>query len=146
MLLNREAIMATVRTLKTEPVAVPAWGGTVHVRELSASEFDAFEASFAEERQAALDTGVAYRPNVRGRMLVACICDAQGNPVFLKGDETLVGGMAAHELEGLVTVADRLNRFTKVHKEILEKKYEAAGGSAPASGSPSSGESPTPSA
>jgi hypothetical protein len=144
MLLNREAIMATVRTLKSEAVAVPAWGGTVHVRELSASELDAFEASFAEERQAAVDAGRAYKPNVRGRMLVACICDAQGQPVFLKGDETIVGNMAGHELEGLVTVADKLNRFTKVHKEILEKKYEAAGAPASASASPLPGESPTP--
>lgn len=141
--LNREAIMATVRAMKTEPVAVPAWGGTVHVRELSASELDAFEASFAEERQAALNAGKAYKPNVRGRMLVACICDAQGKPLFLQGDETIVGNMAGHELEGLVTVADRLNRFTKVHREILEKKYEAAGEPGSASGSPSPGESPT---
>lgn len=140
MLLNRDAIMATVRQLKSEPVAVPAWGGTVHVRELSASDLDAFETSFAEERQKALNEGVPYRPNVRGRMLVACICDAQGNPIFLKGDEELVGKMAAHELEGLVTVADRLNRFTKAHQQALEKKFETAGGSESASGLPLSGE------
>lgn len=137
--LNRDDIMATMRTLKSEPVAVPAWGGTVHVRELSAADLDAFESSFAEERQKAVDAGVPYRPNVRGKMLVACICDAKGESVFLKGDEEVVGRMAAHELEGLVQVADRLNRFTKVHREILEKKYEAAGDTASASASPSSG-------
>lgn len=146
MLLNRDSIMATVRTLKHEPVGVPAWGGTVHVRELSAAELDAFEASFAEERQKALDAGVPYKPNVRGKMLVACISDAQGKPIFLPGDEAVVGKMAAHELEGLVTVADRLNRFTKVHREILEKKYEAAGVTASASDSLPSQESSTPSA
>lgn len=139
MLLNRDQIMSSVRTqLKSEPVAVPAWGGTVHVRELSAADLDAFEASFAEERQKAVDKGETYRPNVRGRMLVACVCDAQGQPIFLQGDESIVGGMAAHELEGLVTVADRLNRFTKVHRQILEKKYEATGGTASASESPPS--------
>jgi hypothetical protein len=146
MNLTRDAIMATVRTLKSEPVSVPAWGGTVHVRELSANELDTFESSFAEERSKAIKDGVTYRPNVRGRMLVACICDAQGNPIFLRGDEKLVGDMAAHELEGLVTVADRLNRFTKSHQEALEKKFETAGGSDSASASPSPGESPTPSA
>lgn len=138
MLLNRDAILATIRDLKSEPVAVPAWGGTVHVRELSAADLDAFEASFAEERQKALDAGRPYKPNVRGKMLVACISDAQGKPIFLPGDEAIVGSMAAHELEGLVTVADRLNRFTKVHREILEKKYEAAGAIESVSDSPSS--------
>jgi len=136
MLLNRDQIMATVRELKSEPVAVPAWGGTVHVRELSAIEVDALEASFQEERQKAIDAGVKYKPNVRGKTLVACISDAQGQPIFLPGDEAIVGKMASHELSGLCETADRLNRSSKAQRDALEKKYETTGGTASPSGSP----------
>lgn len=141
MLLNRDQIMASVRSLKSEPVAVPAWGGTVHVRELSATELDAIETAFAEERQKAVSAGVPYKPNVRGKMLAACISDAQGQPIFFAADEGIIGGMAAHELSGLCETADRLNRQSKAQRDALEKKFEAAGGSDSASGSPPKSES-----
>jgi len=139
-MLKRDDILGAGRELKKQEVKVPAWGGNVMVRELSASEQDAFEASFAEERQKAIDAGVPYKPNVRGKMLVACVCDDQGKQIFQAGDEKAIGDMPAHELEPVINVADQLNKFTKVHKEILEKKYAATGASASATGSASSGE------
>lgn len=139
----REQILATETGCATEAVMVPAWGQTVHVKELSASDQDALEMSFSDERDKAKEEGKAYKPNVRAKTIVACVCDATGQPIFQAIDEAMIGNMAVHKLEGLLTVIDRLNRLSESHKKKLEKKYEVAGDTEPASGSPGSGESKT---
>lgn len=126
-MLTREQILASKTQRKRIPVIVPAWGGRVFVRELSAAEMDLFEASFAEERQAAEKAGKTYKPNVRAKMLVACVCTEDGEAVFQPGDEVTLSEFAAHEIEAAVVTADRINHFTKAHREELEKKYETAG-------------------
>lgn len=140
----REKILGTIRVARLEPVLVPAWNDKVWVKELEADEKDSFEASLAEDRQKALDAGVAYKPRVRARMLLWCVRDERGAPVFLPEDEPSLAKMIAHELEPVINKVEELNKFRDGHRDKFEKKYATAGGGATPADSPGSGESSTP--
>ncbi len=128
MSLTREEILGARKPAKLVKVQVPAWNGSVFVKELTSEEMDAFEAHIGQMRQKALDDGKEYRPNVRGSILAECICDEKGIRLFQPSDAADLGKWVAHELEPVVNECDKINHFTKVHQANLEKKYAVAGG------------------
>jgi hypothetical protein len=143
-ILSRQQIIGNKRACKMVEIAVPHWGGNVMVKELTGSELDAFEAGMAKEYEKAMKGGKEYKPNVRALILLCCICDAEGKPIFEEGDQEALGNLPAWQIEALIDNADQLNRITAKYKESLEKKYAKAGGSASATVSRTDGESPTP--
>lgn len=100
-MLDREILRSKLRTLRTETVAMPSWGGDVTVRELSAAERFAIPSRSAE---------VAKRYGLPDEFAMACviavmaIVDDDG-PIFTADDIPMFGG---EELGDLFTVAKRV--------------------------------------
>jgi hypothetical protein len=140
--LTREQILGQKRAPKMEEIAVPHWGGNVFVKELSAGDVDAFEAAMQEESAKKSKDG-EYRPNVRGRVLVLCLCDADGKPIFKPEDADAMSEMPKWQIDALIDAAFRLNRLSEAYEKGLEKKYARRGDGASPADSPGSGESET---
>jgi hypothetical protein len=80
--------------LKRERVNIPELGGTVVVRELSAGE--------------AMD--LARNPGEPLSMLVKCILNEDGTPMFIQGDEKLIGdSLPIATVNNLIEVVTRLS-------------------------------------
>lgn len=102
-MLNRQQILDADDLRLTEADA-PEWGGTVFLRIMSGTERDAFEQLYIAEGQ-----GFA---NFRARLLVRCLCDAEGKRLFEDGDADALGAKSASAISPLYDVAARLNGIT----------------------------------
>lgn len=130
--LDRNAILATP-DLPIEPVDVPAWGGVVYVRGLSAAGRDAYEASLSRiEGVGKKQTRVADLSNVRAKLLARCVCDQAGELLFTDADIEALGAKSAEALEPLIEKAQALSGMTERDVERLEGNSETAPGDAPA--------------
>jgi hypothetical protein len=112
-----------------EDVAVPEWGGTVRVRELTGTERDKMEASMA---------GASGRPSpeklagFRARLAAAALVDADGKRLFRSDAETRrLGEKSATALQRVCDVAMRLSGLTE------EDQGELLGNSEPGQSEPS---------
>lgn len=110
MSLNRAAILA-VSDLQTEIVDVPEWGGSVHVRTMSGSERDRFEAEHAKDPS----------KDFRARLAATTVCDESGNALFEAADVPSLGRKSCAALDRITEVAIRLNGFSKADQEALAK-------------------------
>ncbi len=115
--LNRNQILAA-QDIKTQTVSVPEWGGDVIVKTMSGTERDAFEMSILQERGDDEKKNVA---NYRSRLLVKCLVDDNGNPVFSDADIAELGAKSAVAMDRILTVAQRLNGLGKTDVEALTK-------------------------
>lgn len=97
-----------------EDVVVPEWGGrTVRVRSLIGTDRDAFEAGIA---------GNGKKPNlsdVRAKLLVKAIVNAQGQRLFADGDSGKLGRKNAAALDRLFETARRLSGLSDKDVEEL---------------------------
>lgn len=82
-------------------VAVPEWGGDVHVRAISGAERDAFELAITPPH--------GKPENIRAHLVVLCACDAEGAPLFTRADLAAVGALEARALDRIATVARQVN-------------------------------------
>ena len=114
MALDRSSLLKISR--KVEPVAVPEWGGTVHIREISISEKDSLEGSYDQANKSG-----AWWQDFRARLLVLCICDEQGNRLFSNDDVSKVAELPACGATRVWEAAATLNRLRKDDQETLEK-------------------------
>ncbi len=115
MLLDMSSINA-VQDLNFEDVPVPEWGGEVRVRTMTGTERDAWEASLSP-------AGVKGGPdlaNLRARLLVKCLVDAQGGRLY-DDEAVFLGAKSAGALERLFVVAQRLNGLGTSAVETAEK-------------------------
>lgn len=115
--LTREAILQA-DDLKFEDVEVAAWGGTVRVRALTASERDAFEA------EAYLTNGPDREKNarnVRARLVVKSLINEQGERLFKDEEADLVGRKHGAVIDQLFWTARRLSAFTEEEVDALVK-------------------------
>jgi len=96
-----DSILEALKTpRRTEPVE--AMGGTAHVAAMTAEERDAWELATA-----AKSTGPR---NVRGALLAATLCDAEGNQLFSDPDAaSKLAKLPARDIEPLIAVAFELN-------------------------------------
>ena len=113
--LTRDAILAAA-TLKTEEVAVPEWGGTVLVRELSGRQRDEFEASLAVQRGGKMVSDVR---NMRAKLVIRSMVSEDGQPVFPPEDVDTVGELPAAGLDRVFEVASRLSGLSERDQEDL---------------------------
>lgn len=101
-LLNKSAILGA-KDLKHEDVPVPEWGGSVRVRVMTGAERDEFRNAIAS------DEGHAPIGKVSAALLVATCIDEAGERLFSVEDMAALQEKSAASLDGLATVAMRLN-------------------------------------
>lgn len=103
--LSRDAILKA-QDLKREAVEVPEWGGSVLVRQMTASERDRFEARLFVGDGA---TRTINQDNLRAKLCALCIVDEQGKRMFEDADIAALGGKSAAALNRVFDVAQRIN-------------------------------------
>lgn len=106
--------------LAREEVHVPSWklSGPIYVREMTASERDAYEAYILDNR------GKNERANLRGlraRLVALTLVDEAGNRIFSDEDVEAVGRKGARAIEPIVEAAMRLNAMRSADVEALAK-------------------------
>ena len=121
ILLNREAIFAAP-DIQTEDVHIPQWGGTVRVKNLTASERDAFEDSTTTQRGNNLELN---RKNFRAKLVALCVVDEDGKRIFGDADIHKLGAKSAAAMDLLFAAASRLSGISKDDEDELLKNSES---------------------
>ena len=107
--LGRDAILSA-DDMGHVPVNVPEWGGSVHVRMLTARQRDAFELWVSGDT----------KENIRARLAVLCVCDADGKLLFSDDDADALGEKSGSAMDRIFDAAADLNKFSKKDTEELE--------------------------
>lgn len=110
----------------TESVEVREWGGVVKVRGLTGVERDDWEVSIVESR------GRGNRKmnlqNMRARLVVRCVIDADGKRMFGDADAGALGAKSAAALSKLYDVAARLSGISSEDEEELAESFTSGDG------------------
>lgn len=114
MLLNKEAI-AAAQDLTSEVVSVPEWGGEVRVRVMSGTDRDSLSASMRD------GAGNVDLMKYRARLLVRCIVDDGGTPLFTDADLDMLNAKSSLALDRVFAVADRINGVKPDAVDAAEK-------------------------
>lgn len=112
-MLSRDEILAA-RDHTIEEVNVPEWGGIVYVRGVSGVQRDKFELLSHQARQAGKKMGIEADP--RGllvKLVIASICDENGELVFTEQDAEALNEKSALALQRVYSVALRLSSFSE---------------------------------
>jgi len=128
-MLTRDEIMKC-EDIFTQTVDVPEWGGSVLVKALSGRERDDWEATFVDHSG---KKAKVRAENVRARLAVRTIVDANGKRYFSDGDAEMLGEKSAAALERIYAVAARLSGIGAADVEELAKN--SGSGPSGASGS-----------
>lgn len=112
-MIKREAFFAANRT-EIREVAVPALGGSVFVRVITAGERDAFEAASNAEKI----------PTFRARLVQLCACDENGARVFEPADVPSLSTLPAKVLDPIVKAAIEVNAMGADAVEDAAKNSE----------------------
>ncbi len=118
-MLTREEILSKWSRLQIEPVIVD--GDEVYVRELTASERDAYESSIMNMRIGA-DGTQSFTTNtrdMRARLVAMSLCDEEGTRVFGDDDVAAVGALSAAAIDKVFGIAKRLSAVTDDDLEEL---------------------------
>lgn len=119
------------KTLVTEELAVPEWGGKVLVKMLSGRERDEFEASMMSMNKQGQP--VDNRKNARARLVQLAVVHPDGRPYFTKHDIRTLGELPA---AGLQRIFNKVQEMSAISEEDMEEMVEGFD-SAPAEPSPS---------
>jgi len=111
----RDAILERDDLVK-EPVDVPEWGTTVWVRTMTGKERDRYESDLLSNKDKPLEDRL---DNVRAKLAVLTVVDADGERVFDDADVVALGNKSASALSRVVTVAQRLNALSDADVEDL---------------------------
>ncbi|MBN9520840.1 hypothetical protein J0H58_20355 [bacterium] len=87
---------------KVAPVEVPEWNCTVYLRQLSVDERNTLISQLNEDNAGRFPVYV----------LLSCLCDERGNPVFTNKDYAVLAGKNARVVDRLGREASRLNYMT----------------------------------
>jgi len=109
MILTREQILGA-NDMKTEPVEVPEWGGSVIVRGMTGVERDRLEQDSVKGKGNDAKINLI---NMRARMVAASVVDESGKHLFGSSDIEMLGNKSAAALTRVFTVAQRLSGFTQ---------------------------------
>ena len=110
-MLTRDQILAA-EDMKTEDVPVPEWGGSVRVRTMTGLERQQFQKDAQKDGEP--------KDDFMERLLVACVVDADGKPLFTKKDIEALSGKSAAALERVFKKAATLNGLTSEAQEALK--------------------------
>jgi len=118
----------TARAPEMELVDVPEWGGAVFVKAMTGTERDAYEASCMQEVKGKGKGGkMEMKPlydNIRARLCVRCMCNAQGARLFTDEQAVPLGRTSAKALDRVFTLAQKLNGVTEEDIDELAKNSE----------------------
>src|SRR5262249_18610716 len=103
---------------RREEVAVPEWDCTVWVRTLTGADRDTWESSSLEKRGKGREINMR---NIRARLLVLCLEDADGKLIFQADDAEELGQKSAVVLARLFQVAQKVNALREEDVEELAK-------------------------
>lgn len=122
--LTRDGILnADDLTIKRE--FIPEWGGYVYVKSITGEDRDKFEASLLVTEKQIGDKGQLVEvqrmstENIRAKLLVECLCDAQGNKMFSDADVAALGKKSAAGLTRCYNIASKLNAVTDADVDEL---------------------------
>jgi len=111
---------------KFENVETPEWGegAYVRVRGLTSEDRDAWETSLQQEKADPKNPRrkiyVTDTRNLRAKLVVRCVVDANGQPVFTDGDVVHLGKRSAAVVDRIFAVAQRLSGIGEDDLEKLE--------------------------
>ena len=125
--LTRDQILGA-DDIKTEPVHVPEWGGTLLVRSMTGKDRDAFERSTLEQRGKSFETNMT---NFRAKIVVWSVVSEDGGRMFSQADVEALGRKNAAALQRVYEVATRLSGMSAEDVEELTEglKDAPSGGS-----------------
>lgn len=116
--LDKQAILQA-KDVKIEQVDVPEWGGTVHVRSISAAERGLIEEAAAKFKESKGKDSFARTFTVKFASLA--LCDADGERLFDDKDMAQLAQKNAAAISRIAETAQRLSGFSKEDMEELEK-------------------------
>lgn len=105
---TRDSIFSKAAEPHFANVHVPAWGGSVRIYSMTVGERDAFDRKTLRLKRKNPD-----EVRLRERLLIACIRDVNGKPLFTDADELKLSQVPAAHLERPVTVALKINGFIR---------------------------------
>lgn len=114
-MLTKAQILGAI-DLPSETVNVPEWGGAIVVRTMTGTERDTFEQDLADDKD---------NPIFRARMLVRCLTDENGAPLFTDDDVDALSAKSCKALERVYNVARRLNGIGNDQAEALRGNSSA---------------------
>lgn len=104
MSLTRDQFLKPVE-IPREEVQLPELGGSVWVKGMSAADRSRFEKEF---QTASGKSSKRRMAEVRERLVVACVCDENGNNILTTADVEDIGKQSIQVIERIVNVAQRL--------------------------------------
>jgi len=102
----RAQILGT-KKLMVVPVVCPEWGVTVHIREMSGKDRDAWEQSLQGTK------GKVNIENIRARLVSFTAVDENGDKVFTAKDAEALGELSSKALSRCATAAQKLNGLSE---------------------------------
>lgn len=129
---SREAFFKAAPELRTVDLFIPEMNATIHVRELSGAQRDAFE-----KRQISLDgTNKVHinLDNLRAAIVVMTVVDDDGKLMFAPSDVDRIGELGSSIISRIYDVAASLSKISQDDLEELLKNS----GSVPSDASGSS--------
>lgn len=124
--LTRAEIFAT-QDIRREIVDVPEWGGSVHVKSLTAAQRDALEASCMIPDPATGNKRQKFSTlQFRAKLVQRTACDETGALIFNEFDVPSLGDKAAAAVNRIAEVAMRLSKISDDDVEEIVKNSESA--------------------
>lgn len=108
MSLKRDEILGVHDTVVSE-VAVPEWGGTVLIRQLTGRDRDA------------LEQRIQRGGNIRAYVAAISLCDENGRRIFTDGDIDKLGEKSAAALDRIMNAVSKANFLAADDVGELEK-------------------------
>ena len=121
-MLSKTDILANIGTrknLKTDTIDVPAWGGTVNLRGLTAGERDDFEMSCLKSDGDG--ESKSDMRNIRAKLVARSVVDEAGNRLFDDTEADALAGEAADVIDPIFSKCQSLNGMSKKDVEALAK-------------------------
>lgn len=117
-ILTRDQILAASDLPISEPIHVPEWGGYVHVRSMTAGEKDDFELWAFEAAQKKVPD---RNRQMRARMVIACVVDADGKHLFGPDDARLLAAKSNNAVSRVTDAISKHNLLDPKERRALAK-------------------------
>ena len=101
----KESVLALASRVKVEPYTGAGVEG-LHIKGLTGRERDSFESACFQQRG---KERVMNTENIRAKLLVRALCNAEGKRIFSDHDESALGALPASILDDMFAVAQRLS-------------------------------------
>jgi len=105
-MLDRSVLLESAKSFKLGELELPELGGKIFLRVISSRERDAIEQEISNAK------GTANLQNIRAKMVIRAVSDADGKRVFSDADADLVGDMPAPLVGKIFDAACKHNGMT----------------------------------